>query len=109
MEANFSEIPRVHVDWISFTCQLYGIINLIGHIWYSPFFRAAGITECVRVLQKLQSKFTKQNTFNSSNSEERDVWKKLSTTDHDSGGSEQKVKVTRQDLDILLRLNLLYL
>ena len=47
--------------------------------------------------------------FNSSNSEERDVLKNLSTTDHVSGGSEQKVKVTRQDLDILLRLNMLYL
>ena len=56
--------------------------------------------------QKSQSKIT----FNQCNSEEGDEWKKLYHFRSRLWNHWiQKLKVTRQDLDIILRLNLLYL
>ena len=111
MDANFAEMPRVHVKWVSLTRQMYRIINLIGHTWHPYFSEQRGWPNAYVFSKRLQSNFTKQNTFNQWNSKERDVWKKLLKPQLITTLETllQKVKVTRHDLDILLRLNLLYL
>ena len=89
---------------------MYRLINLIGHTWH-PYFsvqRDDRMRTCFpeNSNQKSQSKIT----FNQCNSEEGDEWKKLYHFRSRLWNHWiQKLKVTRQDLDIILRLNLLYL
>ena len=103
-------MPRVHVERVSVTCQMYRLINLIGHTWHPYFSEHTGMTECIRVSLKLQSKITKQNTPSISTIPRKETSGKICS--HPIKTLElldRKQKVTRQDLDILLRLNLLYL
>ena len=67
-------MPRVHVEWVFVTLQMYRLINLIGPTWHPYFSKHTGMTECVRAFHKLHSKFSKQKTFNQYYSEERDEW-----------------------------------
>ena len=72
MESIFSEMPRVHVEWISLTCQMYRLINLIGHTWHPYFSEQGGWPNAYVFSKKLQSKSQSKITFNQCNSEEGD-------------------------------------
>ena len=78
-------MPQVHVERVSVTRQMYRLINLIGHTWHPYFSEHTGMTECIRVSLKLQSKSQSKYSFNQCNSEERGEWKKFATSDQDSG------------------------
>jgi len=86
MELKFSEMPRVHVARVSVTSQMYRLNNLIGHTWHPYFSEHTGMTECIRVSLKLQSKITKQNTPSTSTILRKETsGKNLFTSDQDSG------------------------
>ena len=101
-------MPRVHAEWVSVTLEMGRLINLIGHIWHAYFSEHTGMTECVSVFQKLQSNSQSKNTFNQNYPEERDKWNKRSHPIKTLENLGKNFKVTRQDLDIILRLYLLY-
>ena len=89
---------------------MYRLINLIGHTWHPYFSEPRGWPNAYVFSKKLQSNITKQNHLQPVQFWGRDDWKKLYHFRSRLWNHWiQKLKVTRQDLDIILRLNLLYL
>ena len=58
MQLKVSEMPRVHVDWVSMTFEMNRLINLIGYRWHPYVFEHTGTAECIRGFQNLQSNLT---------------------------------------------------
>ena len=77
-ESIFSEMPRVHVEWVSLTCQMYRLINLIGHTWHPYFSEHTGWPNAYVFSKNSNQNSQSKNSSNQNYSEERDKWNKNS-------------------------------